>query len=109
MLAVKGRGVLLVKLGEGDNLAALIAERLINKMQVGYCIFTIFVEYNKMFGKIRKENISAFSKSQKYPRFQISSHQTAPTVYLNIQCQRYLINDMKSLPCQLLVLSTVDF
>ena len=80
MLAVKGGGVLLVKLGEGDNLAALIAERLINKMQVRCCIFTIFVECNKMFGKIRKENISAFSKSQKYPRFQISSHQTAPTV-----------------------------
>ena len=80
MLAVKGGGVLLVKLGEGDNLAALIAERLINKMQVRCCIFTIFVECNKMFGKIRKENISAFSKSQKYPRFQISSHQTARTV-----------------------------
>lgn len=69
---MKGGGVLLVKLGEGDNLAALIAERLINKMQVRCCIFTIFVECNKMFGKIRKENISAFSKSQKYPRFQIS-------------------------------------
>ena len=77
---MKGGGVLLVKLGEGDNLAALIAERLINKMQVRCCIFTIFVECNKMFGKIRKENISAFSKSQKYPRFQISSHQTAATV-----------------------------
>ena len=77
---MKGGGVLLVKLGEGDNLAALIAERLINKMQVRCCIFTIFVEYNKMFGEIRKENISAFSKSQKYPRFQISSHQTAATV-----------------------------
>ena len=83
---MKGGGVLLVKLGEGDNLAALIAERLINKMQVRCCIFTIFVECNKMFGKIRKENISAFSKSQKYPRFQISSHQTAPTV-----CMLYII------------------
>ena len=80
---MKGGGVLLVKLGEGDNLAALKAERLINKMQVRCCIFTIFVECNKMFGKIRKENISAFSKSQKYPRFQISSHQTAATVHKN--------------------------
>ena len=41
---MKGGGVLLVKLGEGDNLAALIAERLINKMHVRCCIFTIFVE-----------------------------------------------------------------
>ena len=78
---MKGGGVLLVKLGEGDNLAALIAERLINKMQVRCCIFTIFVECNKMFGKIRKENISAFSKSQKYPRFQMSSELSAGTVY----------------------------
>ena len=86
---MKGGGVLLVKLGEGDNLAALIAKRLINKMQVRCCIFTIFVECNKMFGKIRKENISAFSKSQKYPRFQISSHQTAATVQTNTQIQTH--------------------